>query len=134
MKITIIISSILIAGAIIGGVFLIINRDESLDNKTPNGSNVSIIDGKQIIEIRARGGYQPRISVAKANVPTVVRFVTSTTFDCSSFVRFPSMGIVKTLPPTGTTDVDIGSQNAKTLLGSCGMGMYPFQIDFKDSL
>jgi plastocyanin domain-containing protein len=97
-----------------------------------NANNVSIVDGKQIIEINARGGYQPRKSIAKAGIPTVIRFNTRGTFDCSSSVRIPSLGISKSLPQTGLTDIDIGSGKLGTLQGSCGMGMYPFEIDFRN--
>lgn len=101
-------------------------------SKNDNANNVSIIDGKQIIQINARGGYQPRKSTAKANMPTVIRFNTLNTFDCSSSIRIPSMNIFKNLPQNGSTDIDIGIQKAGKLNGSCGMGMYPFEIQFVD--
>ncbi len=104
-------------------------NDNNLSNSV---NNVSIIDGKQIVQINARGGYQPRKSVAKANMPTVIRFNTSNTFDCSSSVRIPSMNIFKMLPQNGSTDIDIGIQKSGKLNGSCGMGMYPFEIQFVD--
>lgn len=94
-------------------------------------NNVSVVDGKQIIEIRAKGGYQPRQSVAKAGLPTVLRFDTTGTFDCSSSVRIPSLGISKLLPQSGATDIDLGLAQAGTLQGMCGMGMYRFEIDFQ---
>jgi len=94
-------------------------------------SNVSIEDGKQIIEITAKGGYQPRESVAKTGIPTILRFKTAGTFDCSSSVRIASLGIDKILPSSGSTDIDIGSAQAGVLQGSCGMGMYPFVVQFK---
>ena len=94
-------------------------------------NNVSIVDGKQIISITAKGGYQPRTSVAKAGIPTVVRFNTKGTFDCSSFVRIPSLDVSITLSNSGATDVDIEDPKVGMLQGSCGMGMYPFEIDFQ---
>jgi plastocyanin domain-containing protein len=94
-------------------------------------NNVSIVDGKQIIEINAKGGYTPRKSIAKAGIPTVLRFNTNGTFDCSSSVRIPSMNIFKSLPQSGSTDIDLNTQPAGTLNGSCGMGMYPFEITFQ---
>ena len=90
-----------------------------------------MVDGRQIIDIRAKGGYQPRRSVAKAGIPTTIRFNTNGTFDCSSSVRIPSMDISKLLPQSGFTDIDIGSSKLGLLNGSCGMGMYPFEIEFK---
>ncbi len=95
-----------------------------------NANNVSIVDGKQIVEIKARGGYQPTVSKATAGIPTILRFNTNGTFDCSASVRIPSMDISKVLPQSGSTDIDIGTQQIATLDGTCGMGMYPFQIKF----
>ncbi len=128
MKATII--SIIVAVVIIGGAFMLARSDGDA-GQVANANNVSIIDGKQIIEITARGGYQPRKSIAKAGIPTVIRFNTKGTFDCSSSVRIPSMGISKLLPQTGSTDIDIGSGKLGTLQGSCGMGMYPFEVEFQ---
>lgn len=127
MKSTII--SIIIAITLIGGAFIII-RSENDIGQVANANNVSVVNGKQIIEITARGGYQPRKSIAKAGIPTIIRFNTKGTFDCSSSVRIPSMGISKSLPQTGSTDIDIGIGKLGTLQGFCGMGMYPFQVEF----
>ncbi len=120
----IIITAILISGA------LILARDNGGTDLVVSADNVSIVDGVQIIEIRAKGGYQPRRSEAKAGIPTILRFSTSGTFDCSSSVRIPSMDISKLLPQSGATDIDIGSGQVGTLQGSCGMGMYPFEVEF----
>ena len=128
MKATII--SILVAVVLIGGAF-VLTKSGGDTGQAANANNVSIVDGKQIIEITARGGYQPRKSIAKAGIPTIIRFNTNGTFDCSSSVRIPSMGISKSLPQTGSTDIDIGTQKVATLQGTCGMGMYPFEVDFQ---
>ena len=128
MKATII--SIIAAIVLIGGAF-VLTRDGDTTPQVANANNVSIVDGKQIIEISAKGGYQPRKSIAKAGIPTVIRFDTKGTFDCSSSVRIPSMNISKNLPQTGSTDIDIGSQEVATLQGTCGMGMYPFEVEFQ---
>jgi plastocyanin domain-containing protein len=126
--------AIIIAGVIIGGAIMLTKGSGSSQVATQEkGSieNVSIVDGKQIIEIKAKGGYTPRVSIAKANMPTILRFDTNGTFDCSSSVRIPSMNITKVLPQSGTTDIDLGSAKLGTLQGTCGMGMYPFEIDFQ---
>ncbi|MDP3729141.1 MAG: cupredoxin domain-containing protein [bacterium] len=120
--------SILIAGLLIGGSLLLVIPDEASENGSVD--NVSIVDGKQIIEIGAKGGYVPRNSVAKAGIPTVLRFDTKGTFDCSSSVRIPSMNISKNLPPSGMTDIDVGNPKTGTLQGTCGMGMYNFKVQF----
>ena len=127
MKSTLI--SVIAAVVLIGGAFMLVERSPQ-DTEMP-ANNVSIVDGKQIIEIGAKGGFQPRKSVATAGIPTVLKFETNGTFDCSSTVRIPSMKIATNLPPSGSTDIDIGSPRLGTLQGTCGMGMYPFEVEFK---
>jgi plastocyanin domain-containing protein len=120
-----------IAVILIGGALLIGRGNSLKNNTTALANNVTIVDGKQIIEIHAKGGYLPRKSIAKAGIPTILRFDTQGTFDCSASVRIPSMDISKSLPQTGTTDIDLGTQKIGLFQGTCGMGMYPFEIDFQ---
>jgi plastocyanin domain-containing protein len=95
-------------------------------------AQLQIIDGKQIIEVTARGGYNPREITAKAGVPTILRMKTSGTFDCSSAFVIPSLGVQKMLPATGVTDFEIPAQTSgSTIHGTCGMGMYRLQINFQ---
>ncbi len=98
----------------------------------PPKNNVSVLGERQIIEIMAKGGYVPKNSVAKADMPTVIKFNTQGTFDCSSSVRIPALGLSKNLPPDGATELEVPPQKAGTTLnGLCVMGMYKFSIDFK---
>lgn len=122
--------AIIIGVAIIGGTLFLVGKGSSKVANVP-ANNVTVVDGKQIIEINAKGGYQPRKSIAKAGIPTIIRFNTKGTFDCSSSVRIPSMNISQVLPQSGNTDIDIGTQQVVALQGTCGMGMYPFEIDFQ---
>jgi plastocyanin domain-containing protein len=46
-------------------------------------------------------------------------------------VRIPSLNISKSLPASGLTDIELPNSNAGTLQGTCGMGMYRFEIDFQ---
>jgi len=124
--------TILIIAVLIGGALVLAGNKGSNNNVQPTANNVSVIDGQQIIEIKAKGGYLPRKSVAQAGLPTTLRFNTNGTFDCSSSVRIPSLNISKLLPPSGTIDIDLGSPQAATLQGMCGMGMYLFEIDFRN--
>lgn len=128
MKATII--SIIVVVILIGSAFAL-TRSGPPQNDTVPIDNVSIVDEKQIIEISAKGGYQPRKSIAKAGIPTIIRFNTNGTFDCSSSVRIPSLNISKSLSQSGATDIDIGIGQLGILKGSCGMGMYPFEIEFQ---
>ncbi len=127
-----IVISIIAAVVLIGGAFMLTKGNSQTQADTEvAANNVTVIDGKQIITINAKGGYLPRKSIAKAGMPTIIRFDTNGTFDCSSSVRIPSMNISKILPQTGTTDIDVGTQQVATLQGTCGMGMYPFEVEFK---
>ena len=121
--------AIIVAGLLVSGALLYRGSDNS--PLVENVHNVSVVGGKQIIEINAKGGYTPRVSFAKANLPTTLRFNTNGTFDCSASVRIPSLNISKLLPNSGTTDIDLGNQKLGTLHGTCGMGMYPFTIEFQ---
>ena len=126
---------ILIVIVVVFGGFMIlslINGSNDSNGGSSQLNNVSVVDGKQIVKIRAKGGYQPRQSVAKAGIPTVIEFDTDGTFDCSSFIRIPSMGISKSLRSSGTTSIDLGTPTAGKLQGSCGMVMYPFEIVFSN--
>ncbi len=93
--------------------------------------NVRIEDGKQIITIRAKGGYYPRKTEAKAEIPTIIRMETNGTFDCSSALVIPSLKYRKSLPISGITEIEVPAQKAgSTLDGLCSMGMYNFAINF----
>ncbi len=95
--------------------------------------NVTTSEGKQIIEITAKGGYAPRMTTAKANVPTILRIKTNSTFDCSSALRIPTLAYSNTLPATGVTDIEVPNQAiGTTLRGVCSMGMYHFEVSFVD--
>jgi plastocyanin domain-containing protein len=96
------------------------------------GNNVSVVNGTQIVEIKAKGGYFPRRSVAKAGIPTTLRMKTSGTFDCSGALVIPSINYQENLPMSGTTDITLPAQSAgKTIQGFCSMGMYSFEVEFQ---
>ncbi len=124
---------IIIVAILIGGLILISGQNFSKDDSdSSENGNVSVVDGKQIIVINAKGGYSPRTTVAKAGLPTVVRIETNSTFDCSSALVIPSMDYRKNLPPSGETNIDVVPQEAGAVLnGLCAMGMYNFQIIFE---
>lgn len=126
--------AIIVGIIIIGTSYIFVDKNFSHKNTQSTNeviNNVRIVDGKQIIEIKAKGGFLPRKSIAKSGIPTILRLNTNGTFDCSSSVRIPSMKISKILPPTGITDIDLGTPNKTIIQGACGMGMYPFEIEFE---
>jgi hypothetical protein len=98
----------------------------------PVGQNVRVEGGTQVIEIAAKGGYLPEFTRAVAGMPTVIRVVTSDTFDCSSYIAIPDLNFRKRLPLTGSTEIRVEAQApGKTLTGLCGMAMYRFDIEFQ---
>ncbi|MEK7586649.1 MAG: hypothetical protein AAB453_02145 [Patescibacteria group bacterium] len=118
-----------LALALIGANF-IFSRNES-NAEPPSIDNVKMENGVQIVELKAKGGYLPRRSLATAGLPTIIRFDTNGTFDCSSAVRIPSLNLSKNLVASGTTDLDVGTPQVGVLKGTCSMGMYPFEVNFK---
>ena len=93
--------------------------------------NVEVKDGIQYVTINVRGGYTPRVSLAKAGIPTKLIMKTSGTFDCSSSLVIRSIGYQKILPQNGSEVIDIGTPVVgKPLQVVCGMGMYSFVVNF----
>lgn len=129
-----IVFGVIVAVALVFGGYLVMqvanpSQGDQVSQADTSGSNVTMNGDEQIVEIKAKGGYTPEVSVAKAGVPTTLRINTSGTFDCSSQVRIPSMNISKALPPSGVTEIALGELKEGVLKGTCGMGMYPFQIN-----
>lgn len=127
--------SILIAGTLIIGALAFNGSDngQTADIPKAQAKNVSVVDGKQIIEIDVLGGgYSPRVSTAKANMPTVLRMNTSGFFSCAAALSLPSIKYRENLPLTGVTDIEIPPQPAGSKFqGLCAMGMYSFVINFE---
>lgn len=128
----------LIAATIIISVALFIVTSKGPSSTTGNTEppkstpqNVTVADNLQTIEIKAKGGYWPRKSVAQAGIPTVLKVNTAGTYDCSAAIRIPSLSIAQMLPPNGLTEIALGTPEAGKLRGTCGMGMYNFEIVFQ---
>ncbi|KKW34599.1 MAG: Copper-transporting P-type ATPase (Modular protein) [Candidatus Giovannonibacteria bacterium GW2011_GWA2_53_7] len=113
---------------LIFGAFWFASKPAGVDNETA----VSVVDGKQLVDITAKGGYSPRVILAKAGVPTTLRVNTRGTFDCSASLVIPKLQYQKFLSPTGTEEIPIPAEQAQgTMQGLCSMGMYNFQIKFQ---
>lgn len=127
-----IIIAIIIGSLFVAGAFILSQGKTIAPQDVSPVSNVTIENGKQIVTISAKGGYLPRVSKAKADMPTILRVETQGTFDCSSALALPSINYQENLPPTGVTEVELPPQKAgSTFEGRCGMGMYRFEIAFK---
>ena len=98
---------------------------------TKSAQSVEIKDDVQYITIDAKGGYFPKVTEAKAGLPTKLIMKTNGTYDCSASLAINSVGFQKILPQNGETEIDIGIPKAGVpLRGVCGMGMYSFVINF----
>lgn len=124
--------SIIISGLLIVGAILFVSDGSATDANTGNSSVVSNVDGKQFIDISAKGGYSPRIITAKAGAPTTLRVKTRGTYDCSGSLVIPSLRYQKLLQPSGVEEIIISAEQAQgAMRGLCAMGMYSFQIRFQ---
>lgn len=129
MKATV--TSIIIAVSLIGLAIMFSGNSRTVDETPEVINNVSIVDGKQIVEIKAKGGYTPRVTTAKAGMPTTIKVETIGTFDCSSALVIPDIGYRNFLPPSGVTEIEVPAQETGARMqGLCSMGMYSFTINF----
>ncbi len=135
------ITSIIISVLILGGALYYISRGPTSSSSfsTRTSQKVSAIpvensvikDGVQYITITAQSGYSPRMSLAKAGIPTKLIVKTNGTYDCSSSLTIRSLNYRNILPNTGETIIDAGVPKVgSTLQGVCGMGMYNFTVMF----
>lgn len=121
---------IIVSLGVVAGAFWLVSRGQDAASATPVVA--TIVDGRQFVDITARGGYSPRVVMAKAGVPTTLRVTTNGTFDCSSSIVIPALSYQKYLPPSGTEEITISADQAKGILkGLCSMGMYNFEIRFE---
>ena len=129
-------ASIIITLALVVGLGIVfLGGSKSNDNGTSVSTqatqNVEIRNGVQYVTIDAKAGYSPKVSTAKAGIPTKLIVKTNGTYDCSASLVIRSLGYQKILPQTGEDTIDIGTPTAgQPLQGVCGMGMYNFLINF----
>lgn len=118
-------------GLIISLGVIIIRGSNTNDAINQPINNVEIRDGIQYITINTKGGYSPKISTAKAGIPTKLIMKTDGTFDCSASLAIKSIGYQKILSRNGEEVIDIGIRKAgDPFQGVCSMGMYNFSINF----
>ncbi len=123
--------SVIVTFGLIIAVGIIFAGGLKIENTGQAIQNSEIKDGVQYITIDAKGGYSPRISTAKAGIPTKLIVKTNGTYDCTASLVIRSVGFQKILPQTGETEIDLGvPTSGEPIVGVCGMGMYNFQINF----
>lgn len=129
----VIIGSVAFTVLAIGGIVALLRSNGTeIPIATTNGqTNVAVVDGKQVIQINAKGGYAPRVTIAKANTPTIINVATNGTYDCSSALTVAAVGFRQNLPANGVTPIEIPPQKpGTTIKGVCAMGMYNFAVNF----
>lgn len=121
----------LIILAILVLLALLISNPPVVAEKNNIGKPVAELNGKQLISITAKAGFTPNSFEVAADKSTILRVSTKNTFDCTSTISIPILGINKTLPFSGVTDIELPPQTmGSTLTGTCSMGMYSFTINF----
>lgn len=125
-------SIIVTLGLIVGiGIIFVGGTKSGIDSiSNQEVQNVEVRDGIQYVTIEAKGGYSPKVSTAKAGMPTNLIIKTDGTYDCSSSLVIRSIGYKKILPNTGEENIDLGTPQAGTVQGLCSMGMYNFAVNF----
>ena len=125
------VSIIITLGLVVGLGIIFMGGSKKDNNITSSAQSVEIKDGVQYITIDAKGGYFPRVSSAKAGIPTKLVMNTKGTYDCSASLVIRSLKYQEILPQNGETVIDAGIPVAgEPLQGVCGMGMYSFLINF----
>ena len=97
--------------------------------ETVQTQNVEVRDGVQYVTISAKGGYAPRVTEIKSDLPTKLVVKTNGTYDCSASLVIHSLGVQKILQPTGEEVIDLGTpKSGDEFQGLCSMGMFNFLI------
>ena len=130
--------TIIIAGLVLGIGIVFLggskkNNTETNETQVNSVQNVEVKDGVQYITINVKGGYSPKVTNAKAGIPTKLIMKTNGTYDCSASLVVRPIGFQKILPKTGEETIDLGTPKAGSpIQGVCGMGMYSFKINFEN--
>ncbi len=123
--------SIIITLGLIVAIGIVLTGGSTTKDSSKIIQNTEIKDGIQYITIDAKGGYSPQLSNAKAGIPTKLIVKTFGTYDCSASLVIKSINYQKILSQSAEEIIDIGIPKAsEPLKGTCGMGMYNFEIDF----
>jgi sulfite exporter TauE/SafE len=94
--------------------------------QSPSAADTPTIkNDTQMVYVRVNSeGYEPAVVNAKAGVPTTLVFTTKDVNSCILATVIPQLGKSVVFPPTGTTEVPVGTLKAGDIPYSCSMGMY----------
>jgi hypothetical protein len=93
------------------------------------GTSTQVTGGRQTLSMTVYAtGYEPRIITAKAGLPLSLNLITNRTQGCTRGITFPTLGIQKLLPETGTTTIELPALSQGETPFSCSMGMFTGKI------
>lgn len=81
-----------------------------------------------IINVGPRG-YTPNVITVEKGKPVTLSLVTNNNYSCTSSFVIPKLGIIRQLPPTGTTIIEFIPTEPGTIRWTCGMGMFSGTIN-----
>lgn len=124
------ISTTFVIFALLGFMIFLLNKSSDKSSILTNES-LTEEDGKQVINITAKGGFSPNYIIARSEKPTILKIRTENTIDCTSSLSIPKLSYNKLLPLTGTTEIEIPEQNSgEEIYGTCNIGLYHFTLKF----
>lgn len=88
--------------------------------------------GRQEVEVRVQGGYEPGVVRLKRGVPARLVFDRQETASCSDEIVLPAFGIRKFLPPFEKTAIELTPSETGTFDITCGMSMLHVKLIVED--
>lgn len=85
------------------------------------------VDGHLRVEAGESGFSPNTVAVAKGQKLTL-DFVRTSNDTCATAVVFPDLKIEKDLPLSETVSIEVPTDEARTLVFQCGMGMYKSKV------
>jgi plastocyanin domain-containing protein len=133
VKIFLAVTSILCVSLVVGTI-VIFSKSSSNAAETKgviSSEYVQLSSSNQIVSVTAKNGFSPSKVNAKADTPTILKVKTDRTYDCSNVINIPSLGISRSLPVSGITEIEIPPQSAgQTINATCSLGQYFLQVQF----